>query len=391
MSERRSVWNGVALVATLGVAAAVAVVAVTRSDRKQAAPAPSPSVSPSPSPSRSPGALDGIGPYVVYASGSDVFAFDVASGKSTPVGSLDGRPVSYRSQQPGRGAIVAFPTSEGHVWTVTRDGLKRIGDAPAAAGDFFQGAALSPDDHRLATAGQQPPYSVVVVDLRSGHATAIARKGPTGYPAGSSLPIAWGLGGTVLYHVPICECDGVDPGLFALDVGAGTSAPVQEMRSTLLLGRSVVAQSGQALFYGTRTPRACGPREQGTPCEGPPFSFRRLAAGRRAAQVLARSSEASFDPVAISDDGRTLLVVRIDARTKAIRIERYADDGRKLSTPRGVPKAALPVALLPGDAIVALTQASPLKLSVVREGHARTATTLRSDDPFELAYLGWLA
>src|SRR5437773_12433584 len=97
MSERRSIWNGVALVATLGVAAAVAVVAVTRSDKKAAVPTPSPSASVSPSPSRPPGTLDGTGPYVVYASGADVFAFDVSSGKSTPLGSLGERPVAYRS------------------------------------------------------------------------------------------------------------------------------------------------------------------------------------------------------------------------------------------------------------------------------------------------------
>jgi hypothetical protein len=391
MSERRSIWNGVALVATLCVAAAVAVVAVTRTDKKVAVPTPTPSASVSPSPSQSPGTLDGTGPYVVYASGADVFAFDVSSGKSTPLGSLGGRPVPYRSQQPGRGKIVAFPTREGSVWTVTRAGLKHIGDAPAGAGTDFEGAALSPDDHRLATAGQQQPYSVVVVDLRSGHATTIPRKRPAGYPSGSSLPIAWGLGGTVLYQIPICECDGVDPGLFALDAGAKTSALVPELRSTLLLGRSLVAQSGQALYYGTRTPRACGAGEVGYPCEGPPFSLRRLVAGKSSAQVLARSSQASFDPVAISDDGHTLVVVRVDAATKVVRVERYGDDGRKLTTPRGLPKGARPVALLPDDAIVALTQVSPLKLSIVRDGHAATVVTLRSDDPFELAYLGWLA
>ena len=391
MSERRSIWNGVALVATLGLAAAIAVVAVTRNE-----PAPAPTASPSPSvasptSSHSPGTLDGDGPYIVYATGQDVFAYDVASGASTKLGTVSALPVVHRSEQPGRGEIVAIPTGDLSVWTVKRAGLKSVGSIPAATGSGLDGAAVSDDGRRVATALQQQPLSIVLFDLRSGRSTEIERTKPAGYPDGQTLPIGWGLGGTVLYHIPTCECDGVQPGLFALDLTSKTSAAVAEMRKTLLLGRSTVAQNGQALYYGARTPRRCRANEEGNPCEGPPFLLRSLVAGRSSSETLARSNSASFDPVAISPDGNELLVLRTDTATNAQRVELYDTTGTRRPALHGIPKGAFPVAVLDDQTIVAVTQVAPIKLFVVRNGHARTVASIDSDNPFELAYLGWLS
>jgi len=390
VSERRSLWHGVALVATLGLAAAIAVAAVTRNE-----PAPAPSATPtasvSPTASHTPGTLDGAGPYVIYASGRDVFAYDIAAGTSTPLGALSGTPVAHRSEQPGRGQIVAVPASDLSVWTVKRAGLKRVDSVPAATGSTIDGSAVSDDERRVAVALQQAPFSVVLFDLRNGKTTEVIRKRPTGYPDGQSLPIGWGLGGTVLYQIPICECDGVERGLFALDLTAGSSAAVPELRSTLLLGRSVVAQNGQGLYYGTRTPRRCRTNEVGNPCEGAPFTLRRLVAGRASSETLARSSSASFDPLAISPDGTQLLVVRVATDTGASRVEMWDASGIRLPALHGIPKGALPVALLADGSIIVETQTAPIKLYVVRDGHAKTVATIDSDNPFELAYLGWLS
>jgi len=394
VSERKSIWNGVALVATLGLAAAIAVVAVTRNE-----PTASPTASPSPSTasptaSHTPGTLNGDGPYIVYASGQDVFAYDVSSGTSTPLGTLSARPVPNRSEQPGRGEIVAVPTGDLSVWMVKRSGMKRVGVIPAATGTGIDGAIVSDDGRRVAVALQQDPFSVVLFDLRTGKSTEVKRKRPAGYPDGQSLPIGWGLGGTVLYQIPTCECDSVDPGLFALDLTSGTSAAVPELKNTLLWGRSTIAQNGQALYYSTRSPRRCGPNEEGTlagSCEGPPFTLRRLVAGRSASETLARSSSASFDPLAISPDGSLLLVVRVDAATNAQRVELYDATGRRRPALHGVPKDASPVALLSDGTMILKTRTAPFKLFVARNGHAKTIASITADDPFELAYLGWLS
>src|SRR5688572_16742417 len=100
--RRRSIWNVVALIATLGLAAVVAVVAVTRSDRSGAEGVGSPSSSPSPTPSpTAPGALAGKGPYIVYGSESgEVFAYDVSAAQWVSMGRIDDAPVSQLGRQP---------------------------------------------------------------------------------------------------------------------------------------------------------------------------------------------------------------------------------------------------------------------------------------------------
>jgi len=249
VSERRSVWNAVALVLTLGLAAAVAVVAVTRSSHESTAPSPSPSPTPSPTPTiGTPSGLVGEGPYLVYATPGGVFAYDVASGQTIPLGAIDGKPVTQRSRQPGAGRLVAFATQDGSVWSVRRVGMTRVGAIPPDAGDSFEGSAVSPDDRRIAIAAMAPDPATVLVDLASGASTVIERIKRGQYPPEALLPIAWSLGGGIVYQIPFCQCDGGSPGLYALDVNGGGSTIVPGTRTTTL-SRFVVSASGRQLAY----------------------------------------------------------------------------------------------------------------------------------------------
>lgn len=389
MSDRRSIWNVVALIATLGLSTLVAIVSVTRSGDEAVTPAPSPTAAGSPSPSRpaTPGALDEDGPYVIYATRTGVLAYDIASGSTVSLGKLDGTPAARRSRQPGTGRLVAFPTVEGAVWSVARGGMKRVGAIPARSGTSFEGSAVSPDDRRLAVAALTPQAATVMIDLRTGKTTAIPRKRGGQYPAEPLLPVAWSLGGGLLYEVPFCQCDEGSPGLYALDTIGGNSTLVSGTRTTTLL-RFVVSASAQELFYGEGTSRRCRTGEP-EPCERAPFFLRRLAAGQRGAETLRRANDSPFLPDAISADGLTLLVTRVVPAETTTRVERYDSNGERLSPIRGIPAGALPVALLPADVVVATT-VSPWTIVVVRSGRAETI--VRSDALGEGVplYLGWL-
>jgi len=388
MTDRRAVWNAVALVATLGLAVVVAVVAVTRSELKAPAPSPSASAPQLPTATPSAGGLNGTGPYIVYATGAGVFAYDVSSGERISLGSLDGAPITERSRQPGGGRVVAFPTGDGSVWSVTRRGMQRVGAIPPQDGERFEGAVVSPDDDTLAVGALSPDAALVLVDLSSGRSTLVPRKPRGHYPPEPLLPVAWSLGGTVVYQVPYCQCGAGSLGLYTLDTNTGASSVVSGTRSTLFF-RFVVSASAQSLFYGTGTSRRCASGES-TPCEGPPFFLRDLAAGRRGATVLKRASDASFIPAAISQDGGLLLVERVDPSTGATRIELYADDGSVQPPIRGIPKGALPLGLLPRDVVVAASPEGKFALYMIRGGRAiLLADQSPATDPAPV-YLGWL-
>jgi hypothetical protein len=389
VSERRSIWNVVALIATLGLSAVVAIVSVTRSGDEVVAPTPSPTAPGSPSPSRpaTPGGLDGDGPYVIYATRTGVLAYDIASGSTVSLGKLDGTAAAQRSRQPGTGRLVAFPTVEGSVWSVTRIGMKRVGAIPARSGTSFEGSAVSSDDRRLAVAALTPQPATVTIDLRTGKATAIARKQGGQYPSEPLLPVAWSLGGGLLYEVPFCQCVEGSPGLYGLDTASGNSTLVTGTRTTVLF-RFVVSASGQELFYGEGTSRRCRTGES-EPCERAPFFLRRLAAGQRGAETVRRTNDSPFSPDAISADGLTLLVTRVVPAEATTRVERYDSNGERLSPIRGIPAGALPVALLPDNVVVATTL-SPWTIVVVRSGRAETivrSDALGEDIP---RFLGWL-
>jgi hypothetical protein len=386
VSERNSVWNIVALIATLGLAAVVAIVAVTRDEKKAASPQASPSASASPSSSVSPGGLNGGGPFIVYALKSAVLAYDVASGSTVSLGSIDGTPASERSRQPGSGRIVAFPTTDGSVWTIKRTGMTRVGAIPPDAGDGFEGSAVSPDDRRIAVGVLAPDPATVIVDLQSGHSTVVERTRRGQYPPEALIPVAWSLGGGLMYEIPYCQCGAGTPGLYSVDASGGASTIVTGTRSINLFVFAFSA-SGQSLFYGAGTSRSCDSGEEG-PCTKPPYFLRRIASGQRGVETLRRASDASFTVRAISPNGRILLVTRVVTGTpNRARTEVYGSTGDREPPIRGIPDRSTPVALLPRDVVIAET-ATPFTIVVVTGGRAETI--VRTDDEAP-TYLGWLS
>lgn len=384
----RTIWHLVALVATLALVAVVAVVAVTR-DERGGEPGAQGTTTPATtaSPSRSPVALEGEGPYVVYARGNSVLAFDVASGQQTPLGTVEGILSAEGSRQPGSGRVVAFTMVDGTVWKVARPGLRRVGTIPPAAGGIV-GSAVSLDDRRVAVArtGTQP--SIIIVDLQSGRPTIVPRTSRGTYPPEPLLPIAWSLGGNLVYEIPYCECDGGTPGLYALDLASGGSTRLSGTTSTnfFLLA---VSQSGQALYYGTGTSRRCR-SDESEPCEGPPFYLRRIAAGDAGSDILRRASDYPFFVDAISQDGRLLLVRRPVSEREGARLELYSAEGERQPSLDGVPEGGgTGLAILPDDTYVIRTStADRTMLLLVRDGAARTIAEATTADT--LAYLGWL-
>jgi hypothetical protein len=389
----RSVWNVVAVIVTLALTVAVAVVAVTKGEPKlfEAAPTLSPSASPSASPS--PKGLDGDGPFIVYATDQGAFAYDVAGGTTKRLGSLTDLPVGERSHQPGNGRVVAFPTQDGSVWRVTRAGMARVGVIPSADGDRFQGAVLSPDDRRLAVEALAPEPATLIVDLDTGRTTAIRRverRGNT-YPKDFDLlPIAWSLGGSLIYEIPSCDgCDGIPGGLYTIDTSKGTSTLVTGTGQSYFLD-SAISASAQSVFYGTATRRRCPPGPAAGPCSGPPFALRRLAAGRRGPETLERDDAADFRPAAISPDGGLLLVRRVNHNTEKERVDLFTADGQRESPIRGLRADAEPLALLPRDVVVATLGADEPSLVVVSGGRSRTVATKATGDDSVPVFLGWL-
>jgi hypothetical protein len=283
--------------------------------------------------------------------------------------------------------LVALATIDGSVWTVSRAGMKRIGQIPGRLGTSFEGSALSPEDRRLAVAALTPRASTVTVDLSTGAATAIPRKRGGQYPPEPLLPVAWSLGGGLLYEVPFCQCPEGAPGLYALDTATGNASLVAGTRTTRL-ANFVVSSSGQALFYGEGTSRRCRSGEP-EPCGQAPYFLRRIAAGQRGTETIRRATDAAFLPDAISLDGTSMLVTRRVAGGTTSRVERIDADGERLSSFRGLPPGATPLALLAGDVVVVGTTA-PWTIAVVGEGKAETIA--RSDVAGDGAprFLGWL-
>jgi hypothetical protein len=386
VSERKSVWNIVALVMTLGLATVVAIVAATRGENTAASPEATPSASATPSGSASPGGLNGDGPYVVYAQKSAVFAYDVASGATVSLGSIDGDPATERSRQPASGRIVAFPTTDGSIWAIQRTGMTRVGAIPPDAGDAFEGSAVSADDRRIAVGVLAPDPGTVVVDLQSGQSTIVKRARRGQYPPEALLPVGWSLGGGLIYEIPYCRCSRATPGLYSIDANTGASTMVAGTRSTDLF-TFAIASSGQSLFFGAGTDRRCGTGEEG-PCTRAPFFLRRIASGQRGVETLRRASDASFTVRAISQNGRLLLVTRVAPGTpNATRTEVYGPNGDSEPAIRGIDHRATPIALLPRDVVIASTT-TPFAIAVVSAG--RAATIVRSDDESPI-YLGWLS
>lgn len=342
--QPRSAWNIVALIATLGLAATVAVVAVSRSDRPGASPEGSPTASASPSPSpTAPGALAGTGPYLVYAVASgEVFAYDVDGGQWVSMGNADADPVPQRARQPGSGLAVAFATETGTVWRVDRQGLDRVALLPVNNPLELEGGSVSRDGRRFAIALRGADPELLIVNLGNGRTSALARRRGSGnrYPEDAPLvPIGWSLGGSLVYQRPSCNCADEAPGLYLYDLENERSTIVQTTAQELV-DRSAISPDGQEVVWGDAT------------------ALRRLAAGRQSATVLRRvSSGRIFSDVLWSTDGTSLLVAIGPADPDGERIFELTDpeSGDRLRAVTGVPSDAVLLALLPGRVIVVAT------------------------------------
>ncbi len=388
--ENRSIWHVVALVATLGLAALVAVVAVTRSDRQEPSAEASPSVTPSASPSATPG-LSGDGPFVVYALGNEILAFDVAGTRSISLGRVEGLiSLAESGRQSGSGRLVAFTMSDGNLWSVTRRGLAHVLQIPAAAGTAFKGALVSTDDRRVAIATTGIDPTTVVVDLQTKKPTNIKRTKRGQYPEEPLMPVGWSLGGTVLYEVPYCECDAGTPGLYALDTTTAGSTRVPGTSSTILFYLAV-APSGQALYYGTETERRCPGGQPPEGCPAAPYYLRRLAAGEAGSDIIRRASDYPFRVDAISQGGDLILVHRPISEGGGARLELYSAEGERQPAPRGVPAGGgAGLAILPDDVFVIRTTVASRSAFVLLEGGIATTIAQEPETGETLTYLGWL-
>lgn len=387
----RSIWNVVALVATLGLAAVVAVVAVSRSDREVAggAASPSPSLSPSPSPT-TPGSLAGRGPYLVYSvSSGEVFAYDVSGSQWISMGRIDEAPVPQLQRQPGPGDVVAFATEGGTVWRIDREGLKRVAVLPVSNPRTLEGGAVSRDGRRIAIASTGTDPELLVVNLINGRTLVRSRESEATnrYPREPLVPVGWSLGGSLVYQVPVCDCDNGSPGIYLYDLEASRSSVIAAASRTEFFDRFAMSPDGQQLVWGDADEGPC-PTDAESQCPAPPFTLRRLAAGRQSVTTISRDSDAAFSRVMWSADGGSLLLTRFDYERRLGSYE-IADpeSGDVLRTVTGIPEEALPLSLLPSRRLVVQlgTDAEAI-LQIVVDGKA-TVVTEPGQGP---VFLGWL-
>ncbi|MGH2785696.1 MAG: hypothetical protein ACRDJ1_10580 [Actinomycetota bacterium] len=372
----RSVWNVVALIAGLGLAAVVAVVAVSRSDRPgaEAEGTPSASASPSPSPT-APGTLAGQGPYLVYATGSEeIIAYDTAAKQWISMGNVDGPPVTQHARQPGSGLVAAFATDDGTVWRVDREGLERVALLPVSDPRLLDGGTVSRDGQRFAIAMTGPDPELMIVNLGNGRTAALPRRSSGGnrYPDDAALvPIGWSLGGSLVYQLPVCNCADGAPGLYLYDLATERSTIVQTTAQGSL-DRSAISPDGQEVIWGDGQ------------------TLRRVGAGRQSAAALRRASGGRiFSSVLWSTDGTSLLLAigpSDPGGEPTIRELVDPESGDRERTVPGIPEEGLPLALLPGRRVVVhIDGGSDPRLSIFVDG---TEAVLSKGEG--LVFLGWL-
>ena len=377
--QPRSAWNIVALIATLGLAAVVAVVAVTRSDRRGPAAEGSPTASPSASASATaPGSLAGRGPYVVYANGTgEVFAYDVSAKQWVTMGRIDGPPVPQHARQPSSGEVVAFATDGGTVWKVTRQGLDRVALLPVSRPELLEGGVVSRDGRRFAVGQTGADPELLIVNLANGRTQAIPRASGSSnrYPDEPLIPVAWSLGGSLVYQMPVCDCDDGSPGLYLYDLEAERSTLIAATAQDDFFQGFALSPDGQQLLWSD--------------VGGRPFVLRRLSAGRSGSTVVRRDADERVNAIRWAPDGRSVLLDL--AGVGGARSFELADpeSGDTQRTIAGMPDRVAIEALLPGRVVVVSEIAGlndPPMLVIVAAGEA--STIAESDQ--EPVFLGWL-
>jgi hypothetical protein len=403
-----SVRLWVTLGAALSAVALATLVSITGSERPTAESTSAPSVSPRATPSRTVSrGLPGKGPFIVYAAHTfglgEIFAYDVSSEETIPIGMAYAPSTDGRSIQAGSGRLIAFAGSSGMVWRVDRGGLHSVGtirpfgrneslrtgdDLPDSFGGV-EGSALSPDLRFLATVIHRAKPALVVMDLHTGQPAVFPQSAVGVHEA--LIPVGWSIDGSAIYEIPICHCGGGTPGLYRFDMRTGRSSLLGPTRDKYLYQDVVASQDGRTVVYGTRqdfVPCVDG----GEPlCSGPPFELRRLSPDGLRSTLLQRSGSASFEPLVVSSDGRRVLVKRVDHETRAARLETVDPrSGRQIGSSEafGLPQGTFVGAILPDGALVAFHIDSG-RIYLMREGRAQTIAKRRGPSR-QITYLGWL-
>lgn len=392
---RTSARRWISLVAALAAAAVAIVFSVTRTEEPRAertsSPGPSPAVTtPTPSaPANVAVPLRGKGPYIVFSrfrsefDSYEIHAYDIASDETTSMGYAEGSPF-LRSRQPEPGNVVAFASTYGNVWSITREvGLRRVASFSIGEGTGIEGSAVSADGRRIATGVGGDDPALLIVNLESGRTLRF----PRGKNIDTLAPIIWAENGSILYEVPICSCGGGMGGVYRYDLRTEQGSMVEPIGDLHVSSHVVATPDGKTVVYGTSTENAPCPNGGPKICAGPPFELRRLTADGRSSFLLRRDSSRNFEVLLMSDDGRTVLVRRRVPNSLDVRLERIDVSSGERVGPSGTfgldPEARIQ-SELPDGTWVAYNQHTG-RLFIVREAGNRVIARSRN-----ISYLGWL-